>query len=89
MEGKDSFAFDASVVWVVEPFGHLTGSDLNGLRQQLISFETWGSVSITFKELLPVVLAVAVWGPCWRGSSVLVYCVNQEAVSVVIARCPG
>ena len=42
---------------------------------------------VQFHELggdsLPVVLAVAVWGPHWRDSSALVYCDNQGAVSVV------
>ena len=39
--------------------------------------------SITLKELLPVVLACAVWGPAWRDSTVLVYCDNAGAVAVI------
>lgn len=42
-----------------------------------------GKDSITFKELLPVVLAVGVWGPCWKGGAVLVLCDNQGAASAV------
>lgn len=38
--------------------------------------------SITWMELLPIVLASAVWGPEWHGQSVLVYCDNTGAVAV-------
>ena len=37
--------------------------------------------SITFKELLPIVLAIAVWGSCWARSSVMCFCDNQGAVA--------
>ena len=39
--------------------------------------------SITFKELLPIVLACGAWGPLWQNSSVLVHCDNQGAVAAV------
>ena len=39
--------------------------------------------SITLKELLPVVLAAALWGPDWRDLSVVVRCDNQGAVAIV------
>ena len=39
--------------------------------------------SITLQELLPVVLACAVWGPEWKHTLVEVYCDNQGAVAVV------
>ena len=39
--------------------------------------------SIMLKELLPVVLACAVWGPMWANSSVLIHCDNLGAVSVI------
>ena len=39
--------------------------------------------SITFKELLPIVWAVAVWGALWRHGSVVVYCDNEGAVAAV------
>ena len=37
--------------------------------------------SITLKELLPVVIACAVWGREWQNSTVLVHCDNVGAVS--------
>ena len=39
--------------------------------------------SILLQELLPIVLACAVWGPGWQGSSVVVHCDNLGAVAVV------
>ena len=38
---------------------------------------------IMLKELLPVVLACAVWGPMWANSSVLFHCDNLGTVSVI------
>ena len=39
--------------------------------------------SITLKELLPMVIACAVWGPEWRSSTVVVHCDNMGAVSLI------
>ncbi len=39
--------------------------------------------SITFKELLPIVIGGALWGPQWRNLGVVVQCDNQGAVAVV------
>ena len=39
--------------------------------------------SITFKEIVPIVLACAVWGPAWANKSVTVHCDNEGAVAVV------
>ena len=39
--------------------------------------------SITLKEVLPVILACAVWGPEWRGSAVVVHCDNLGAVDII------
>ena len=39
--------------------------------------------SIALKELLPIVLACAVWGSNWAGSSVTVHCDNTGAVEMV------
>ena len=39
--------------------------------------------SITVKELIPIVVATAVWGPTWRGSSVQVLCDNAAVVAIL------
>ena len=39
--------------------------------------------SITFKEIVPIVIACAVWGPAWATKSVTVHCDNEGAVAVV------
>ena len=38
---------------------------------------------ITVKELAPIVIAAAVWGPDWRGSSIRVMCDNEAVVAIV------
>ena len=38
--------------------------------------------SILWMELLPIVLASAVWGPAWHGQRILVHCDNTRAVTV-------
>ena len=39
--------------------------------------------SITFKEVVPIVVAFAVWGPSWATKSVTVHCNNEGAVAVI------
>ena len=39
--------------------------------------------SITFKELLPVVLACSIWGCKWRGNRVVCHCDNAGAVAAI------
>ena len=39
--------------------------------------------SITLRELLPIALACAVWGPYWKMYSVVVHCDNLGTVAVV------
>ena len=44
---------------------------------------SFGDLPITQKEVLPVVLACAVWGEQWSGQTVQAYCDNEAAVSVL------
>ena len=45
--------------------------------------DTWNGIHITVKELLPVVLGVAMWGRQWRGRSVRCWCDNAAVVAVL------
>ncbi len=45
--------------------------------------ESWDGVHITVKELLPIVLGVAIWGNRWVGLSVSCLCDNAAVVSIV------
>ena len=45
-----------------------------------------GQVPINTKELVPIVLAVAMWGSLWRNSHVLILCDNLVVVMVLQAR---
>ena len=43
--------------------------------------QSWASINIAVKELLPILLCAAIWGPQWHGSTVLFYCDNEAVVS--------
>ena len=44
--------------------------------------DDWSELNITIKELLPIVLGCAVWGPQWRRKLVLNLCDNMAVVQV-------
>eukprot|EP00731_Ephydatia_muelleri_P017226 Em0010g324a len=43
-------------------------------------------LSISIKEMLPIIMAAAVWGGQWRGRQATCYCDNQAVVAVVSSR---
>ena len=45
----------------------------------------WQDVNIATKELLPILLAVAMWGVFWRGNQILVQCDNMAIVQIIAA----
>ncbi len=45
--------------------------------------EVWREVHITVKELLPVVVALAIWGHRWNGKSVRFLCDNAAVVAII------
>lgn len=53
---------------------------------QLAWVGDWAEQSITVKELLPIVIAVALWGEAWTKSHVLVKCDNMAVVHVLASR---
>ena len=42
--------------------------------------ENWSRIHIAAKELVPIVVAVAIWGPHWKGRRVCCYCDNIAVV---------
>ena len=44
--------------------------------------EQWMDVTITAKELLPIVLACAIWGPHWSHKRVQCFCDNMAVVNI-------
>ena len=46
----------------------------------------WGEQTITVKELLPIALAVAIWGRQWAGQQVLARCDNSAVVAILRSR---
>lgn len=45
--------------------------------------DSWLDVHITVKELLPIVLAIALWGHLWKGVTVSCKCDNMAVVAIV------
>ncbi len=51
-----------------------------------LDWESWKGVkdwSIMPKEMLPIVIAAAVWGPQWKGITVRVRCDNMAVVATI------
>ena len=60
------------------------------MRQVLGGVERYGTINgynvlgmIYGKELLPIVLAIAIWGKCWKHKRVLVRCDNMAVVQII------
>ena len=45
--------------------------------------EEWRDIDITIKELLPIVIALALWGEVWTGRAVKCRCDNAAVVAIV------
>lgn len=45
--------------------------------------ESWSTVHISAKELLPIVIGAALWGGQWQGKSIKCWCDNAAVVSVL------
>ena len=45
--------------------------------------DSWQNINIAVKELLPIVMATAIWGKEWSGQSVRCWCDNEAVVAVV------
>ena len=42
--------------------------------------------NIAFKELVPIIIAVMIWGHFWRGSHLLCFCDNAAVVAIIASR---
>ena len=49
--------------------------------------DSWHATGITVKELLPIVLAAALWDIHWLGNHFLFHCDNEAVVAVIQNRC--
>lgn len=45
--------------------------------------DSWATVHITIKELLPIIMACAIWGHDWRGKTVKCMCDNAAVVAII------
>lgn len=50
---------------------------------QILWPEGWQSIHITAKELLPIVVAAAVWGSCWSRQRICFRCDNMAVVELL------
>ena len=51
-----------------------------------MQFPSWSHTNIAVKELLPIVLAVQLWGPIMANSRMLFMCDNMSIVAVINSR---
>ena len=73
-----AIASDASGSWGC---GAVCGADW--FQRQWKGLGQSQQYSITAKELLPVVVATAVWGKNWQGKTVKAWCDNAAVVAIV------
>ena len=45
--------------------------------------DCWKDIHVTIKELLPIIVASAIWGQGWRRSHILFQCDNAAVVDIV------
>ena len=45
--------------------------------------DSWGPIHITVKELVPIVVACALWGASWKGTTVRCHCDNAAVVAIL------
>ena len=48
--------------------------------------DTWSTIGIAAKELVPIIIAAAVWGPFWCGEHVLFHSDNEAVVTIIQRR---
>lgn len=80
-EGDISIVSDASGSW---GSGAIFGQDW--FQLQWAGLGAIGSQNITIKELLPIVVAAALWGSQWAGKTIQAQCDNIAVVAMVNAR---
>lgn len=68
---------DASGSWGCGAF------ETSGEWFQLKLPESWSTVHITVKELLPIVIGIALWGRRWQGGTVRCLCDNAAVVAII------
>ena len=56
---------------------------LQRFQVQWSGWPGFAGASIAAKELLPIIVATAIWGPSWRGATVLCHCDNEAVVAAV------
>ncbi len=49
--------------------------------------ESWQGIHITVKELLPIVIGIALWGEQWCGRTVRCWCDNAAVVAILRSGC--
>ena len=74
-----SITSDASGSWGCGAFNSQSEAEWFQLQWP----ETWCSIHITAKELVPIIIAAAVWGRKWQGKAVLCRCDNAAVVAVI------
>ena len=76
-EPQATITSDASGSWGCGAFS------ATGLWFQFQWPKSWLDIHITPKELLPIIVACAVWGEAWKGMTVRCLCDNAAVVAII------
>ena len=82
---KESLLFPGVVVWSDASGSWGCGAHWGNQWCQVPWGEWLGfaSASIAAKELLPIIVATAIWGPWWKGLVVMCHCDNEAVVASI------
>ena len=70
---------DASGSWGCGAFNSLLKAEWFQLQWP----DSWSSIHITAKEMVPIIIAAAIWGRKWQGKAILCRCDNAAVVAVI------
>ena len=79
VQGLTPGGSDFRCFWIMGVWGLYVEWEVVQLRLP----EGWDGVHTTVKELLPIVLGVAIWGSEWKGLTVVCFCDNAAVVAIV------
>ena len=85
MMGRESLLIPGVEIWSDASGSWGCGAvwDLQWLQVKRSDWPSFTTATIAVKELLPIIVAAAIWGQAWGGSTVMCHCDNQGVVAAV------
>ena len=85
MMGRESLLTPEVEIWsdASRSWGCGAVWDSQWLQVKWSDWPSFATATIVAKELLPTMVAAAIWGQAWGGSTVMCHCDNQGVVAAV------